>query len=127
MGLTKELEEFCYKYDAYVQPSRLNHRRAKTAPIVDWNQNPDSYHQTFQYTDVPCVEIRMPEDRFRALMEHDQWLEQESRHGDGWIGSGAVRLVRKYERECRLRQEHEALRKAWNQYQLLLKMVDSGG
>lgn len=75
---------------------------------------------------IPCVEIHMPADRFRALMEHDAWLERESRQGDGWIGNGAVNLVRKYERECRVRHEHPSVQAAWEQYQIMLRMVDSG-
>jgi hypothetical protein len=68
----------------------------------------------------------MPEDRFRALMEHDHWLEHECHRGDQFVGSGAVRIVREYERECRIRNEHPGVQAAWEQYQIMLRMVDTG-
>jgi len=119
----KEVEEFCGKYDAYVGPSSRRHRRSRLVKYSDWQQDPDPF-KNVPYEDVPMVEIHMPEDRFRALMEHDHWLEREFRQGD--ISNGAVRIVREYERECRIRHEHPGVQAAWEQYQIMLRMVDTG-
>lgn len=127
--MDKETQEFCYKYDAQVGPSTRMHRRVRRTTIQDWAtiDTGTAIRDTIgDYYDQPCVEIHMPADRFRALMEHDHWLEREQRRGDGFIGTNVVRMAREHERECRLRQQHPALQKAWEQYQIMLRMVDSG-
>jgi hypothetical protein len=122
--MMKEVQEFCGKYDATVGPSSRLHRRSRRLSLSDWQQDFDAA-RTMPYEDVPCVEIHMPEDRFRALMEHDHWLEREFRQGDGSNGA-VLRILREYERECRIRNEHPGVRAAWEQYQIMLRMVDTG-
>jgi hypothetical protein len=51
-------------------------------------------------------------------------LEREFRQGD--ISNGAVRIAREYERECRIRHEHPGVQAAWEQYQVMLRLVDPG-
>jgi hypothetical protein len=121
--MIKEVQEFCGKYDATVGPSSQRRRRHRLATMQEWEKDPFESMPTW---DVAMVEIHMPEDRFRALMEHDHWLERESRRNDGIVGNGAVRLVREYERECRIRNEHPGVRAAWEQYQVMLRLVDPG-
>jgi len=123
--MIKEVEEFCRKYDAVVGPSFKMHRRSRRISLSDWERDFNDI-RTMPYEEVPCVEIHMPEDRFRALMEHDHWLEREFRRNDGIVGNGAVRIVREYERECRIRNEHPGVQAAWEQYQIMLRMVDNG-
>lgn len=119
--MIKEVEAFCRKYDAVVGPSSQRHRRHRLVTMQEWEANPFESMPTW---DVAMVEIHMPEDRFRALMEHDHWLEREFRQGD--ISNGAVRIVRDYERECRIRHEHPGVQAAWEQYQVMLRLVDPG-
>lgn len=121
--MIKEVEAFCRKYDAVVGPSSQRHRRHRLVTMQEWEADPFEPMPTW---DVPMVEIHMPEDRFRALMEHDHWLEHLARTDDAWIGNGAVNLVRKYERECRIRNEHPGVKAAWEQYQVMLRLVDTG-
>jgi len=119
----KEVTEFCKKYDAQVKPSSQRHVRHRLLTMQEWEQHPFEPMHTWA---VPFVEIHMPEDRFRALMEHDHWLEREFRQNDGIMSNG-VRIVREYERECRIRNEHPGVKAAWEQYQIMLRMVDPGG
>lgn len=121
--MNKEVNEFCHKYDAYVQPSTRMHRKAKRTTLQMWSDSDPEMFQSMPYEDVKCVEVHMPEDRFRALMAHDAWLELEQRRGDAFIGANAVRLVREYEQETRLRHEHPGLMDAWQQYQTMLNLV----
>jgi hypothetical protein len=39
-----------------------------------WSESDPEVFQQFPYEEIKCVEIHMPEDRFRALLEHDEWL-----------------------------------------------------
>jgi hypothetical protein len=127
--MDKETQEFCHKYDAHVGPSTRMHRRVRRTTIQDWASVDlgTAVRDTIEHDHIPCVEIHMPADRFRALMEHDAWLEREQRRGDGFIGANVVRMVREHERECRLRHEHPGVQAAWEQYQIMLRMVDPGG
>jgi hypothetical protein len=123
------IEEFCRKYDARVSSSAKSWRRIKPIPFVRFEQQGMTAFENMQYQDVPMVDITMPEDRFRALMEHDHWLANAGLHHNGYFNNNAMRvrnMVLDHERECRLRAEHSALHKAWQQYQILLKMVDDG-
>jgi hypothetical protein len=119
--MMKEVEEFCRKYDAQVGASSQRRRRHRLVTMQEWEKDPFEPMPTW---DVAMVEITMPEDRFRALMEHDHWLEREFRQGD--ISNGAVRIAREYERECRIRHEHPGVQAAWEQYQVMLRLVDTG-
>jgi hypothetical protein len=64
----KEANDFCRKYDAYVANSGRMHRRAKRMPFQMWSESDPDVFQQFPYEEVRCVEIHMPEDRFRALL-----------------------------------------------------------
>ena len=68
----------------------------------------------------------MPADRFRALMEHDHWLELQQRRDQTGLTTNAVRIAREHERECRMRHEHPGVQAAWEQYQIMLRLVDTG-
>jgi len=121
--MDKEVKEFCHKYDAYVRPSTRMHRRVKRTTLQMWSDSDPEMFQSVPYEDIKCVEVHMPEDRFRALIEHDLWLELEQRRGGAYIGANAVRLIREREEETRLRHEHPGLMDAWQQYQTMLNLV----
>lgn len=123
----KEIKEFCHKYDAYVRDSSRMHRRAKRIDYKMWSDSDTDFFQTIPYEEVKCVEIHMPEDRFRALLEHEDWVEQAGRK-DHYFNSDIQRasaLVAQHDRETRIRHANPAVRAAYEKYQTLLKLVDS--
>jgi hypothetical protein len=126
----KFVEEFCRKYDARVSPSAQPWRRTKPVPFSVFEEQGMAAFAQIQYQDIPMVEITMPEDRFRALMEHDHWLANAGLRCDtNFFNNYVMRvgnMIVDHERECRLRSEHSALQKAWEQYQIMLRMVDDG-
>jgi hypothetical protein len=122
-----EVKEFCHKYDAYVQPSHHMHRRAKMMGYADWTKAPNIF-QEMPYESLKCVEIHMPEDRFRALLEHDDWIEHAGLHDNNFFNNNVGRvshMIVEHERECRIRQENPAVRAAYEKYLTLLRLVDS--
>jgi hypothetical protein len=124
----KTLDEFCHKYQAQVGKSTRVWTRRQSVPYDVWLADPDVF-KSITCQDVPMVEIIMPEDRFRALLEHDRWLERAGLNGNGHFHNNVMRvsnMVVDHERECRLRAEHPAVQKAWEQYQIMLRMVDDG-
>lgn len=122
--MNQQLQKFCDKYQATVRPSQQRHRRTYPLRMSQYlNQHVDVMNEpVMDYHEVGMVDITMPEDRFRALMEHDQWLNQgQMRHT--YAGAAAVAIVQEREQECLIRQSHEAVRLAWEQYQLLLNLA----
>ena len=124
----KFVDEFCHKYQAQVGKSTRVWTRRQSVPYDVWLADPDVF-KSIPCQDVPMVEITMPEDRFRALMEHDHWLARAGLHDNGHFANNVMRvsnMIVDHERECRLRAEHPSLQKAWEQYQIMLRMVDDG-
>jgi hypothetical protein len=118
------IDEFCHKYQAEVGQSRRTWRRPQSVPYNVWLEDPDVF-KTIECHDVPMVEITMPEDRFRALMEHDHWLANAGLHDNGHFTNNVMRvsnMIVDHERECRLRCENPGLQKAWDKYQTLLSL-----
>ena len=113
-----KINEFSRKYDAVVKPShRMFHRvnYGSTSVAI-----PSNVFDNVEYTDVACVNVQMPEDRFRALVEHDDWLKRSMLT---WFGQRDI--VEQHERECRARHENPAVAKAYENYQMLLRMVEN--
>jgi hypothetical protein len=119
-NMNKEIQEFCYKYDAVAGPSNRMHRRVKRINYSEWLN--EHLLDTIGYHDVPMVEIHMPEDRFRALIEHDDWLE-DVRRIPGWHGSKVQMITEQHEQECLLRQQYPGLQDLYHKYQLMLNLV----
>jgi hypothetical protein len=127
--MDKKLKEFCYKYESVVGPSKHMLRRAVPIPFSAFQEQGFSAFDTREVKDIPMVDITMPEDRFRALLEHDSWLDKAGLHDNSYFNNNVSRvsnMVLEHERECRLRAEHSAVQKAWEQYQIMLSMVDDG-
>ena len=120
--MIKDVEKFCRKYEAYVTESSRMQHRVKRSGFAEWN-DPEIY-QTIPYQAVKCVEVHMPEDRFRALLEHDEWL-YKMQMGTFVVGDEGAHIVRQHDRECRIRHENPSVRIAYEKYQTLLKIVDS--
>jgi len=112
-----KINEFSRKYDAVVKPSYRVLQRANygsTSVAI-----PNNVFDSIEYTDVACMDIQMPEDRFRALVEHDEWIKRRMLH------LGQCEIVDQHERECRARQENPAVKRAYENYQMLLSMVEN--
>lgn len=126
----KDLKEFCYKYEAQVSPSSRPWRRPKRVPLDVWASDPNVFKDIHHnYEDVPTVTITMPEDRFHALLEHDDWVSKAGLQGNNFFNNNVSRvsnMLMDHERECRLRYQHPGVQKAWEQYQIMLRMVDDG-
>jgi hypothetical protein len=127
--MDKKIKEFCYKYEARAEPSHRVHRRAKRIDYKIWSDSDPDMFQTIPYEDVPMVSITMPEDRFRALLEHDQWIEQAGLQDNRHFNNNVMRvsqMVVDHERECKIRNQYPALRILWDKYQTMLRLCDSG-
>jgi hypothetical protein len=124
-----KIHQFASKYEAVCKPSGQYWRRAQPVPFqlgANFDAVPDS---GISYQSVPMVEIHLPEDRFRALIEHDAFLDKYNHLRDSTTGSvfhdrlTQVRAIMdEHETECRIRNQHAAVQAAYEQYQTLLNL-----
>jgi hypothetical protein len=123
----KEVDKFCRKYDAVAGPSHRRYRRPRPVDYKIWSESdPEMFFTNMAYDDVAMVEIHLPEDRFRALIEHDDWISHAGLSDNRYFQNNVSRvsnLIVEHERECRIRNENPAVQKAWEKYQLLLNTV----
>ncbi len=122
--MDKEVKEFCYKYNACVTDSSRMYRRTKRIDYKFWSESDPEIFQQIPYEEIKCVEIHMPEDRFRALVEHDEWL-YNSRMSSHMVGGEAIQIVKQHDRETRIRHANPSVQLAYEKYQMMLNLVDS--
>lgn len=124
--MEKDLAEFCHKYEATAEPTKMKWRRPQRVNYTMWSESDPELFNTIHYDDITLIEIRMPEDRFRALLEHDKWISnaglRDNSHFTNNVGRVAQMIV-EHDEECRLRHTNPALKKAWENYQMLLRLV----
>ena len=121
-------EEFCRRYEARVERTGRYHRRAEPSPwrISDYRETSSLADERFlHFVEVPVVAITLPEDRLGALIEHERrvtdMIDTKSQFHSRY--SVLDHIIREHEEESRLRYTNPALKKAWDNYQLILNMV----
>jgi len=123
----KELNEFCRKYDASVQPSHKNRYR-KHLRFNNWQNYADTdVFETLplETETIKCVEVHMPEDQFRALLENKRWLDEFDDRNRGYHPQihHVQKIIAQHEDETLLRHQHPGVMDAWQQYQTMLQLV----
>ena len=119
----RELEQsFCRTYDARVTYSGEVARRFTSDPRfipIDWESD------SIEVQSVPILNIRMPEDRYRAMLEKEKMLKDmfasqaaEYKHPVDQFWDQCVH-------EMVVREEVPAVRAAYEKYQNLLRLVSS--
>lgn len=121
----KDLPEFLMKYEARVEPAHGRHVRPKLPNYRMWSEGDSDLQQTMHYDEIKCIQIVMPEDRFRALVENDHWVRNigyTNNNYDRYSVNRVGIMIIQHEHECRLRHQYPALQKVWEQYQTTLAM-----
>ena len=124
---TATTEEFCRRYEARVERTGQRYRRAEPSPwrISDYRETSSIADESFlHFVEVPLVAITLPEDRLGALIEHERrvtdMIDTKSQFHSRY--SVLDHIIREHEEESRLRSTNPALKKAWENYQLLLRI-----
>lgn len=126
MQPSKELQDFCQKYQATARPSNQVWRRAHPVRLTLGTLANCDLEQSCSYTEEPMVEITMPADRFRALVEVSK-LKEHYYNKSSYVGSEYHVMWQEMERECLLRNQHPAVQEAYERYQMMLRLVDANG
>ena len=136
----KNVKERIYKFErtfnAKIKPHTM--RMPIGSPVPNWNRwydNNDVFNTKFVVNDVPAVEITMPEECFETILEKVDETSPENREwqeynyinkklGSGWVYR-LLDLDEQHRHEALLQLSNPALKKAWDQYQLLLKLCEN--
>jgi len=120
-------EEFCRRYEARVERTGRYYRRAEPSPwrISDYRETSSIADERFlHFVEVPLVKITLPEDRLGALVEHERRVTDMIDKKSQFHSKYHVldHIIQEHEEESRLRSTNPALKKAWDNYQLLLRI-----
>jgi len=115
----KELKEFLYKYEAGANLSNRMYRRVRNIRF-DYKYMDQAVDQmgTLPFEEEPMVEITMPQDRFRHLVEIEKFVTSADRERE-W----AKHELERQRKEVWIRQKNDTVRKAYERYQTLLNLV----
>lgn len=126
MEVDKKIKEFCYKYEARCSPTGQAWRRVKRIPYSLYSESDPMMFHSVPYMDIETIRIEMPEDRFRALLEHADWVEtaglKDNRHFQNHV-MRVSEIFLEHEQECKIRNENPAVRAAYEKYQMLLELA----
>lgn len=123
---SSSVQRFEYRFNAHTRPSSM-----EIAERLSWRNDPYAMDVTSRRQTVPAVEIQISERDFDELLAISEFLDSEeykkiqymdSAMGKNWINQ-ILNQQDRAERERHLRTKFPALQKAWDQYQLLLKLT----
>ena len=123
MNQDKKISEFLYKFEAYARLSDRRfrrHRSVKNFSYADLGTAMD-HLSTMSWEEEPYIELTIPQDRFRLLVEMDEYNTKREEEYD-WVRKEQERQ----RHELWVRQKNPAVQKAWERYQLLLGLADEG-
>ena len=109
----RKVQDFCQKYEATIKPSHKKYRRYKP---IQYRAN-DPYlpiNHEVVYDEEPMVELTMPVDSLNTLVDIDKFK--------GDLNRDYFKMLEEYEEECRIRHTNPAVRKAYEQYRMLLTL-----
>lgn len=125
----KHLNEFCSRYRAYARTGPTM-RRAEPISFKNWKDD-DFYHAHMNTYEVPALELTISEEDLQKLMddlaEVDTPDYNEYQRMRKMLGEHFLLDLHSYKlqqaREDRARRENPGVQKAWENYQLMLKLA----
>lgn len=126
---------FIKRYEATVRSGRPMRRTVPNFDYLPYRYESKPFYDELKVQDVPSVEIDMPQECFESLLDifgeienpNSDWgkFEYYNKHlGPGWIERVIYEDTQRT-RESKIRDSNPGLKKAWENYQLMLKL--SGG
>jgi hypothetical protein len=126
----KELNEFCSRYRAYARQGQTV-RRSKKLNLTDWvNPKDDWTFANMPIQELPTVDINISEEDLKNLFddlaevecgEYQEYLRTKKVLGDHFM-IDLYSIKGREEREQRARAANPGVQKAWENYQLMLKL-----
>lgn len=119
------IKEFCRYYNAMVRPGLQRFRVPKLTEI-DFNTFNSNVFDMPVIEDLPTVEIVITESGFKALLDLEDRLvkyQQTYERYRDYVDN----IAQREQREADTRDKNAAVKKAYEQYQLLLKLAQDNG
>jgi hypothetical protein len=127
----KELNEFCSRYRAYPRQGQPV-RRSKKLNITDWVNPKDEWtFANLPTYEVPTVDLNISEEDLKKLFddlaevdsgEYKEYLRTRKVLGDHFM-LDLYEVKGRQAREERARQANPGVQKAWENYQMMLKLA----
>lgn len=118
--MTDDVEYFKNKYRATVSEGRRCYTIPK--PFKVWDDI--NFNEPFEVENG--VQIDMSQRDFNQLVYMEKHFYDTMNHSGPYIGGHARYIVDEHEREQRIRNSYPSVSAAYEQYQVLLKMVARG-
>jgi hypothetical protein len=121
------VQRFEHRFNARARPSNMEIRQP-----VTWRYDPYAIKDVHRTETVPAVEILISERGFDELLgisefldsdEYRRILYMDSVMGKNWLNN-ILNQQDRNQREHHLRSQTPALQKAWEHYQVMLKLVE---
>jgi hypothetical protein len=116
--------EFYKKFDMQVRPSQ---RRLRRIPNMwqhtnawDYTINDNAMYQqhSFPVEEVECVEVLMPKDRLKSIVDYIDYCERSAEKHET-----DRQLIARYEQDRIVRLKNPAVEKAYQRYVILLDLA----
>lgn len=121
--MSKELNQFCENYEVRVLND--SKRRARYHPprfFTDPSRADLIRNDILEYESEQVYTVEIPEGRLRALVEMEQRFFKWQRHSQVEVDMFET-LMNKEREEAHYRHTNEAVKKAYEQYSLMLNLV----
>lgn len=121
--MSKELDQFCENYEVRVLND--SKRRARYHPpkfFTDPSRADLIRNDIIEYETEKVYTVEIPEGRFRTLVELEQRFFKWQAHNKGEIDMFEM-LMDKEREEAHYRYTNEAVKKAYEQYSLMLNLA----
>jgi hypothetical protein len=121
--MTDELKDFCRNYEVNVLNDQK--RRARYHPpqfFTDPNRADLIRNDIVKYETEQVYTVEIPEGRLRALVEMEQRFFKWQRHSKGEVDMFET-LMDKEREEAHYRNTNQAVKKAYEQYSMLLNLA----
>jgi len=116
----KQTYTFVQQYNASIEKSYTKYQRPQPCSIM----SSDDISSTILHTDIPMVEIVMPEDRFHALLENEAKIKRLANIAAGNDNSADMfdTMLNEFTEETRSRNASPAAKKAYDHYRTILHL-----
>ena len=121
--MSKELDQFCNNYEVRILNDQK--RRARYHPpqfFTDPERADVFVRDPMHYETEQVYTVEIPEGRFRALVEMEQRFFKWQRHNQGEVDMFQT-LMDKEREEAHYRHTNQAVKKAYEQYSMLLNLA----
>lgn len=129
--MNEDLEKFCRTYEARIVKSNITFYRRPTMSLMSLSdkyldESSDFNFEKISHSEVPMISINLPEDRLRSLIEHEKritdWITPDKSHFHTKY-EHILNIVEEHKQECLLRESNPAVKLAWENYQMILRLA----